>query len=182
MDGCLKNRIKMIRKIFSFLAQKNDSGDNVPQKVVVNRTVEGTAFEAVAVVAIVALWAGVIYMIVKSDGRAIPTHFDFAGNPDGYDSPYWLLLVGGIGTFIGVFYMLAAYHPTTWISMSAPVRTPRQIKYMVRWARLMAVEVPLLCIVLTFSGFDMISPLLKVMIFVMMATCLGGVAMIKYAK
>lgn len=172
----------MIRKILKLLARKNDSDENVPQKVVVNRTVEGTVFEAVAVLTIVALWAGVIYMIVKSGGRPIPTHFDFAGNPDDYGSPYWLLLVGGVGTFVGVFYMLAAYHPTTWISMSSPVRTPRQIKYTVRWARLMAVEVPLLCIVLAFSGIEMMTLLLKVMILIMMATCLGGAVMIKYAK
>lgn len=182
MDGCLKNKRKMKNKIFDFLTRNSDSDGNAPQNVVVNRTVEGTVFEVVASLAIVALWAAVVYMIVKSGGRPIPTHFDIAGNPDEYGSPYWLLLVGGVGTFIGGYYMLAAYHPTTWISMSFPVRTPRQIKHIVRWSRLMAVEVPLFCIVLTFSGFEMISPLLKVMIFIMMATCIGGGIMIKYAK
>lgn len=46
----------------------------------------------------------------------------------------------------------------------------------------MAVEVPLLCVVLAFSGVEMMSLLFKVMIFIVMATCLGGAVMIRYAK
>lgn len=162
---------------------QNDDDDNMTQQnVVVNRTTEGTVFEIVTALTIVVMWVGVIYMIVKSGGNPIPTHFDIAGHPDSYGSPYWLLLVGGVGTATGVFYLLAAYHPTTWISMSFPVRTTRQIMYTVRWARLMAVELLLLCIVLTFGGIEMFSLLLKVMIFILMATCMGGFIVIRAAR
>lgn len=171
----------MIKKQYSSMTQKSGN-DNTQQNVVINRTVEGTVFEIIAAVAIVAMWICVAFTIAKSGGKAIPTHFDFAGNPDSYGSPYWLLLVGGVGTAIGVFYLLAAYHPTTWISTTFPVRTPRQVKNTTRWARIMAVEVPILCIIITLSGMEMMGPLFKAMIFIMIATCMAGAAIIRFAK
>lgn len=172
----------MRKTIQKYLHRKSDAQSRPLQNVVVNRTAEGTVFEVVAAVAMVALWAGVAYIISQSGGRPIPTHFDLAGRPDSYGSPYWLLLVGGVGTGVSVFYLLAAYHPTTWISVSFPLTTMRQVKCMVRWARLMAVEMPLLCLTLALGGVEMLSPLLKLMIFVVMATCLGGLVAIRAAK
>lgn len=78
-------------------------------KIRLQRTLTNTFFEIIIGLLLLILWGGIVYKLAISNGEPIPTHIDFSGKADSFESPYWLLLVGGICTALAVFYMYAAY-------------------------------------------------------------------------
>ena len=137
------------------------------------RTWTNTAFEIVIGVLLVVLWVSIAFKIAMSGGKPIPTHFDMAGNPDGYGSPYWLLLLGGVNTALAIYYMVAAYRPLNMMHVNVRIGNMRQVWIVVRWAYVFTVEIMVFCISLVYSGVEMMTGFFKVMLAVMVATCLA---------
>lgn len=97
-------------------------------KIRLQRTLTNTFFEIIIGLLLLILWGGIVYKLAISNGEPIPTHIDFSGKADSFESPYWLLLVGGICTALAVFYMHAAYRPTYLIDARLRITNMRQDK------------------------------------------------------
>ena len=100
-------------------------------KIRLQRTLTNTFFEIIIGLLLLILWGGIVYKLAISNGEPIPTHIDFSGKADSFESPYWLLLVGGFCTALAVFYMYAAYHPTYLIDARLRITNMLQIKILV---------------------------------------------------
>ena len=87
-------------------------------KIRLQRTLTNTFFEIIIGLLLLILWGGIVYKLAISNGEPIPTHIDFSGKADSFESPYWLLLVGGFCTALAVFYMYVAYRPNYLIETS----------------------------------------------------------------
>ena len=128
------------------------------QKIKVNRTSEGTLFEIVFVVLAVIVWALIIWMLSEAP-NVIVTHFDGNGNPNGYGSPWGLLVPCFITTIAGGALLVAAYHPHL-INMPVEVKTIRQYELAIRSTRIAALTLLLLTLAIpaTLLVFDNPSP------------------------
>ena len=69
-----------------------------PEKIKVNRTLEGTIFEFAFLVLLIAVWVFIIIALQKAPD-VVPTHFDGAGHATSYDSKYGILFAT-IGTVV----------------------------------------------------------------------------------
>ena len=118
---------------------------NDKQKIKVNRTTEGTIFELVFIVLAIVVWALVITMLNNAPD-VIATHFDGNGRPNGYSSPWGLLVPCIITTVVGGCLLLGAYFPQT-LNVPVEVKTPRQFELLIRMTRIAA----LLFLLLTLS-------------------------------
>ncbi len=112
------------------------------QKIKVNRTKEGTVFEIAFLVLAVLVWVLVILML-KSAPSVIATHFDGNGHPNGYGSPWGLLVPCLITTVIGAGLLVQAYYPHL-INMPVEMKTPRQYELGIRSTRVAALTLLLL--------------------------------------
>lgn len=99
-----------------------------------------------------------------------------------FESPYWLLLVGGFCTALAVFYMYAAYRPNYLIEMSLRITNIRQIKILVYWAYIFTIELISIGIALTFFCLGSLTLFLKIMAFVMILTSLVTIIAVRRAK
>ena len=96
------------------------------QKIQVHRTTEGTIFEMAFAVLAVVVWAFVIWMICRAPD-VIATHFDAHGRPNGYGSPWGLLVPSIIMTVAGIGLLVCAYYPHL-INMPVEIKTTRQFE------------------------------------------------------
>ena len=134
------------------------SSSQEKQKIKVHRTKEGTIFELAFLVLAVVVWALIIWMISRAPD-VIATHFDGNGNPNGYGSPWGLLVPCLITTLIGVGLLVVAYHPHL-INMPVEVKTIRQHELAIRSTRIAALTLLLLTLAIpaTLLVFDNPSP------------------------
>ena len=132
------------------------------QKIKVYRTTEGTIFELVFIVLAIVVWALVITMLNNAPD-VIATHFDGNGRPNGYGSPWGLLVPCIITTLVGGGMLLGAYFPNT-INVPVEVTTPRQYELLIRMTRIGALVFLLLTLSIpaTLLLFDSPSPWLVV--------------------
>lgn len=163
----------MIERLISRIVNNIGSEELKQPDVRLQRTWTNTAFEMVIGVMLVVLWVSIAFKIAMSGGKPIPTHFDMAGNPDSYGSPYWLLLLGGVNTGLAVYYMIAAYRPLNMIHVNVRIRNMRQVWIVVRWAYVFTIEITMFCMSLVYSGVEMMTVFFKIMLVVMVATCLA---------
>lgn len=128
------------------------------QKIKVNRTKEGTIFELAFLVLAVVVWV-VVIMMLKNAPSVIATHFDAHGNPNGYGSPWGLLVPCIITTVAGAGLLLGAYFPHA-LNMPVEVKTPRQYELLIRMTRIAAIIMLLLTLAIpaTLLMFENPSP------------------------
>lgn len=112
------------------------------KKIKVNRTKEGTVFEIAFVMLAVIVWALIIWMLCKAPD-VIATHFDGRGHPNGYGSPWGLVIPCIITTVVGAGLLVVAYHPHL-INMPVEMKTPRQYELGIRSTRVAALTLLLL--------------------------------------
>lgn len=112
------------------------------QKIKVNRTKEGTVFEIAFVMLAIVVWALIIWMICKAPD-VVATHFDGRGHPNGYGSPWGLVIPCIITTVVGAGLLVVAYHPHL-INMPVEMKTPRQYELGIRSTRVAALTLLLL--------------------------------------
>ena len=112
------------------------------QKIKVNRTKEGTVFEIAFVMLAVVVWALIIWMLCKAPD-VVATHFDGRGHPNGYGSPWGLVIPCIITTVVGAGLLLVAYHPHL-INMPVEMKTPQQYELGIRSTRVAALTLLLL--------------------------------------
>lgn len=146
------------------------------------RTWTNTCFEIVNGVLLLVLWVSIVFMIAMSEGKQIPIHYNFAGNPDSFGSPYWLLLLGAVDTAIVVYYLIAAYRPVGKISASVPIRNMRQVMLLSRWAYVFSIEFTVFCLTMVYGGLEQMTLLFKLMLLVMVATSLGVLVLLRAYK
>ena len=111
-------------------------------KIEVHRTTEGTVFEVTFVILAVIVWALIIWMLCKAPD-VVATHFDGRGHPNGYGSPWGLVIPCIITTVVGAGLLLVAYHPHL-INMPVEMKTPRQYELGIRSTRVAALTLLLL--------------------------------------
>ena len=150
-------------------------------KIRLQRTLTNTFFEIIIGLLLLILW-GIVYKLAISNGEPIPTHIDFSGKADSFESPYWLLLVGGFCTALAVFYMYAAYHPTYLIDARLRITNMLQIKILVYWAYIITIELVSVGISLVFFCLGSLTLFLKIMVFVIILTSLVTIIAVRMAK
>ena len=112
------------------------------QKIKVNRTKEGSVFEIAFTMLAVIVWALIIWMLIKAPD-VVATHFDGRGHPNGYGSPWGLVIPCAITTVVGAGLLVVAYHPHL-INMPVEMKTPRQYELGIRSTRVAALTLLLL--------------------------------------
>ena len=105
-------------------------------KIEVHRTAEGTVFEVTFVILAVIVWALIIWMLCKAPD-VVATHFDGRGRPNGYGSPWGLVIPCIITTVVGAGLLVVAYHPHL-INMPVEMKTLRQYELGIRSTRVAA--------------------------------------------
>jgi uncharacterized membrane protein len=125
-------------------------------KIKVYRTTEGTIFELAFLVLAVIVWVLVI-LLLKNAPDVIATHFDGNGRPNGYGSPWGLLVPCIITTVVGGGLLLGAYFPHT-LNMPVNVSTPRQYELLIRMTRIMALLFLLLTLAIPATLLTSIGP------------------------
>ncbi len=131
-----------VREKQEIVRQVPERQDMERQKIKVNRTTEGTVFEVAFLVMALVVWALIILMLSKAPD-VIATHFDAHGHPNGYGSPWGLLVPCLIITGVGVLLLVVAYHPHL-VNMPVEVKTLRQTELAIRSTRVAALVVLLL--------------------------------------
>ena len=111
-------------------------------KIEVHRTTEGTVFEVTFVILAVIVWALIIWMLCKAPD-VVATHFDGRGHPNGYGSPWGLVIPCVITTVVGAGLLVVAYHPHL-INMPVEMKTLRQYELGIRSTRVAALTLLLL--------------------------------------
>jgi len=111
-------------------------------KIEVHRTTEGTVFEVTFVILAVIVWALIIWMLCKAPD-VVATHFDGRGHPNGYGSPWGLVIPCIITTVVGAGLLVVAYHPHL-INMPVEMKTLRQYELGIRSTRVAALTLLLL--------------------------------------
>ena len=160
--------------------RNNDDGEPKQPYVRLHRTWRNTCFEIVIGLLLLALWVGITLKIATSGGRGVPIHFNIAGAPDSYGSPYWLLLLGGIVTGLAVYYMFAAYRPLEMIHVDRRVGNMRQVWLLVYWAYVFTIEIILFGMLIVYGGSGTLAAVLfKVVLFVIVATSLGVLVLLR---
>ena len=142
----------------------------------VNRTKEGTIFELICGLLILVMWI-VAFALFKNSPDTVPTHFDIAGNVDATGDKIVLLVMAVVGTIATATVLLAAYKPDKAINIPFTVSSPAQYTKVVRMARLLAVEMALLFIVVILmiggkvTGVAAIASVVAVMILTTIVYC-----------
>ena len=111
-------------------------------KIEIHRTAEGTVFEVTFVILAVIVWALIIWMLCKAPD-IVATHFDGRGHPNGYGSPWGLVIPCVITTVVGAGLLVVAYHPHL-INMPVEMKTLRQYELGIRSTRVAALTLLLL--------------------------------------
>ena len=115
---------------------------NNKERIKVCRTTEGTIFEIVLVVMLVVIGA-LIAMMYADAPDVVPTHFDFSGEANAWNSKSSVLIPCLATSIVSIIMMICAYFPHT-MNIPVEVSTPRQWALVVRLTRIMALEMALL--------------------------------------
>lgn len=107
-----------------------------PEKIKVNRTLEGNIFEIVFLVLLIAVWVFIILALKKAPD-VVPTHFDAVGHATSYDSKYSILFVTVLTSIGGIIMLVSAYFPHT-INIPVKIKTPRQYLLAIRMMRVLS--------------------------------------------
>lgn len=107
-----------------------------PEKIKVNRTLEGNIFELVFLVLLIAVWVFIILALKKAPD-VVPTHFDAVGHPTSYDSKYSILFVTVLTSIGGIIMLVSAYFPHT-INIPVKIKTPHQYLVAIRMMRVLS--------------------------------------------
>lgn len=107
-----------------------------PEKIKVNRTLEGNIFEIVFLVLLIAVWVFIILALKKAPD-VVPTHFDAVGRATSYGSKFGILFATVFTTIGGVIMLCGAYFPHT-INIPVKVKTPRQYLLAIRMMRVLS--------------------------------------------
>jgi uncharacterized membrane protein len=126
------------------------------QKIKVNRTKEGSLFEITFLILAVIVWALIILMLSKAPD-VIATHFDGHGRPNGYGSPWGLLVPCIITTVVGAGLLVAAYYPHL-INMPVEMKNLRQYELAIRSTRIAALLLLLVTLAIPATLLTSISP------------------------
>jgi uncharacterized membrane protein len=121
-----------------------------PDKIKVNRTLEGTIFEFVFLIVLIAVWVFIIIALRKAPD-VVPTHFDGAGNATSYDSKYSILFATIVTSIAGVIMLGSAYFPHN-INMPVKVKTPRQYLLAIRMVRVLSLVLVVLTAVIAYTS------------------------------
>ena len=119
------------------------------EQIQVYRTKEGTLFEVAFVILAVVVWVLVLWMLSQAPDR-IATHFDGSGQPNGWGSPWGLLVPCVITTVVGILLLICAYHPHL-INMPVEIKSPRQYELAIRSTRIAALVLLLLTLAIPSS-------------------------------
>lgn len=114
------------------------------KKIKVHRTTEGTIFEIVTAVLLIALWVLTIVLWQKSD-PVVVTHFDLSGTPDGFGSRDHMFVTAVGATLSSVLLLVSAYYPR-FVNLPVGISNIRQATTAVRMVRVLAVAITLLFI------------------------------------
>lgn len=107
-----------------------------PEKIKVNRTLEGNIFEIVFLVLLIAVWVFIILALKKAPD-VVPTHFDAVGHSTSYDSKYSILFVTVLTSIGGIIMLVSAYFPHT-INIPVKIKTPHQYLLAIRMMRVLS--------------------------------------------
>ena len=125
-------------------------------KIEVHRTNEGTIFEVAFAILAVTVWALIIWMLSKAPD-VIATHFDGNGRPNGYGSPWGLLVPCIITTVVGAGLLGVAYRPHL-INMPVEMKNLRQYELAIRSTRIAALLLLLVTLAIPATLLTSISP------------------------
>ncbi len=125
-------------------------------KIEVHRTTEGTIFEVAFAILAVTVWALIIWMLSKAPD-VIATHFDGNGRPNGYGSPWGLLVPCIITTVAGAGLLVVAYRPHL-INMPVEMKNLRQYELAIRSTRIAALLLLLVTLAIPATLLTSISP------------------------
>ena len=141
------------------------SGCDDVKHIRMERTLESTIFEIVALFLLIATWILAILMY-RHAPESIPTHFDLEGNPNNEGSRLMLLVVAGISTILTVFQLVTAYVPTAVVDKRIKFNNRLQLTYASRMVRINSLLICLMfiCIILMMCYPQSIMP--KVLLFV----------------
>ncbi|MBQ5981261.1 MAG: DUF1648 domain-containing protein [Prevotella sp.] len=117
--------------------------EEVPFKV--PRTREGTFFEIVTVILILALWA-ITWYLYRNAPEQVPVRFGLNLNPDTVGSKNTILLMAALGTIFSAGMLVSAYRPDKSVNLPFEFSLPKQYVCVVRMVRLLAVEMAFLFI------------------------------------
>ena len=121
-----------------------------PEKIKVNRTLEGTIFEFAFLVLLIAVWVFIIIALQKAPD-VVPTHFDGADHPTSYDSKYSILFTTIVTSIGGIIMLGGAYFPHK-INMPVKVKTPRQYLLAIRMVRVLSLVLLALTAVIAYTS------------------------------
>ena len=121
-----------------------------PEKIKVNRTLEGTIFEFAFLVLLIAVWVFIILALKKAPD-VVPTHFDAVGHATSYDSKYSILFVTIFTSVGGIIMLGSAYYPHT-INIPVKVKTPRQYLLAIRMMRVLSLVLLALTAVIAYTS------------------------------
>ena len=121
-----------------------------PEKIKVNRTLEGNIFEIVFLVLLIAMWVFIIQAL-SSAPDVVPTHFDAAGRPNSYGTKYGILFACFLTTGAAIYMMVCAYFPHS-INIPVKIATPRQYELAIRMIRIVGLTLLALTFVIAYTS------------------------------
>ncbi len=121
-----------------------------PEKIKVNRTLEGTIFEFAFLVLLIAVWVFIIIALQKAPD-VVPSHFDGLGRATSYDSKYSILFATIFTSIAGVIILGGAYFPHT-INLPVRIKTPRQYELAIRMMRVISLVMLALTAVIAYTS------------------------------
>ena len=121
-----------------------------PEKIKVNRTLEGTIFEFAFLVLLIAVWVFIIIALQKAPD-VVPSHFDTAGHANSYGSKYGILFATIFTTIGGVIMLGNAYFPHN-INLPVRIKTPRQYLLAIRMMRVLSLVLLALTAVIAYTS------------------------------
>ena len=121
-----------------------------PEKIKVNRTLEGNIFEFVFLVLLIAVWVFIVIALQKAPD-IVPTHFDGAGRATSYDSKYSILFATIVTSVGGIIMLGCAYFPHK-INMPVKIKTPRQYLLAIRMVRVLSLVLLVLTAVIGYTS------------------------------
>ena len=121
-----------------------------PEKIKVNRTLEGTIFEFAFLVLLIAVWVFIIIALQKAPD-VVPSHFDAAGRANSYGSKYGILFATIFTSIAGIIMLGCAYFPHT-INLPVRIKTPRQYELAIRMMRVLSLVLLVLTAVIGYTS------------------------------
>lgn len=128
--------------------------------VKVMRTREGTIFEIVGGLMVLAMWAVAVWAYFYSGTGEAGAIASEAG-VETVDVVIEIVICA-IGTFSTIFALIGAYHPDTMVNIPVTVSSAEGWLWVTRMARVLALELPLLFMTTTLDEVLMPGPILTV--------------------